>query len=180
MNLPRSQRLRLQPLSVEEILHYLKDDFSFEDALNLVRHPRVQDEYVKKKLSQQIVPKIEANPNDILFHTLWVTIDTTINTAVAGIVFKGPPNENGEVELGAGTFAGFMNRGYMTETTKLLCEWALKNAGPSAEGGRRVKKVVATCSPENVASQRTLEKSGFQIVKKEENDWRWEIAASKT
>lgn len=166
-------RIRLVPLTVEQIHLYLRDDFSFEDALGLARQPRVQDEYVKKKLSEIIIPKIEANPNDILFHTLWVAVDTTINTAVAGIVCKGPPNEKGEIELGAGTFAGFMNRGYMTETTKLLCAWALKNASPNTEGGRRVKKVVATCSPENVASQRTLEKSGFKIVKKEEKDWRW-------
>lgn len=159
-------RIRLVPLTVEQIHLYLRDDFSFEDALALVRHPRVPDEYVKKKLSEQIIPKIEANPNDILFHTLWVVIDTTINTAVAGIVFKGPPNEKGEVELGAGTFAGFMNRGYMTETTKVLCEWALKNG---------VKKLVADCSPENVASARTLEKSGFAVVTKTADNWHWEF-----
>ncbi len=164
-------RIRLQPLTEEQILLYVKSDFSFEDSLNLDHVPRAVDENVQKKLTEIIIPKMESDVANVLFYTLWVAIDTEINTAVAGIVFKGPPNENGEVELGAGTFEGFMNRGYMTETTKLLCEHALKHMP--------VKKIVANCRPDNVASQRTLEKSGFKIVMKEETNWRWEIQTSK-
>jgi len=158
-------RIRLQPLTAQEILLYVKTDFSFEDAMKLERVPRFVDENVQKKLTDIIIPKMQSDPENILFYTLWVAIDTTINTVVAGIVFKGPPNENGEVELGAGTLDGFMNRGYMTETTKLLCDYALKNMP--------VKNIIANCSPENVASQRTLEKCGFEIVKKEATNWNW-------
>lgn len=163
-------RIRLQPLTAEQILLYVKSDFSFEDSLSLEHVPRVVDENVQKKLTEMIIPKMQSDPGNVLFYTLWVAIDTTINTAVAGIVFKGPPNENGEVELGAGTFAGFMNRGYMTETTKLLCEYALEKMP--------VKKIVANCSPGNVASQRTLEKSGFGVVSKTADNWYWEYSPS--
>ena len=161
---PSSARLRLIPLTVEEVNFYLRQDFSFENHFGLTLHPRSVPETVQKALRERVLARIESDPEHHLFYTLWVAIDKNINTVVAGIVFKGPPNEDGEVELGAGTLDGFMNRGYMTETTKLLCEWSLKNG---------VKNILANCSPENVASQRTLEKCGFEIVKKEEQNWNW-------
>jgi RimJ/RimL family protein N-acetyltransferase len=164
MTFPETSRIKLIPLSKAEVEMYLAADFSFEKQLALEFHPRVVPENVQKALRERVIARIEADPANHLFYTLWVAIDKTINTVVAGIVFKGPPNENGEVELGAGTLDGFMNRGYMTETTKLLCEWSLKNG---------VKNIVANCSPENVASQRTLEKCGFEVVIKEAENWHW-------
>lgn len=165
-----SDRLHLIPLSVAEILLYLRDDFSFEKHFKLEHHPRSVPPPVVKAITERVLPKIEADSENHLFYTLWVAIDMQINTVVAGIVFKGPPNEKGEVELGAGTLDGFMNRGYMTETTKLLCVYALNNMP--------VKNIVANCLPDNFASQRTLEKCGFQIVKKEEDNWNWRFVAS--
>lgn len=159
-----SARLRLVPLTIREVEAYLAADFSFESHFGLTQHPRAVSENVQKALRERVIARAEADPANHLFYTLWTAIDKTINTVVAGIVFKGPPNENGEVELGAGTLDGFMNRGYMTEATKLLCEWSLKNG---------VKNIVANCSPENGASQRTLEKCGFVIVKKDEQNWSW-------
>jgi RimJ/RimL family protein N-acetyltransferase len=165
MQFPETTRIRIIPLSKQEVEMYLACDFSLEKNLGLTEHPRTVPENVQKALRERVLSRIEADPANHLFYTLWVTIDKTINTIVAGIVFKGPPNENGEVELGAGTLDGFMNRGYMTETTGLLCEWALKNG---------VGKIVANCSPENVASQRTLTKCGFITRSKDEKNWNWE------
>lgn len=165
-NIVGISRIRLQPLSIEEILLYLKDDFSFENHFGLALHPRSVPENVQKALRERVLPKIEADADNHLFYTLWVAIDKEINTVVAGIAIKGPPNANGEIEFGAGTLDGFMNRGYMTETTKLMCDWALKNG---------VKIIVANCSPENVASQRTLEKCGFEITEKQEENWKWRL-----
>lgn len=159
-----SARLKIRPLTVDEIRLYMRNDFSFEKYFSLKLHPRTLPENVKKALRERVLTKLEADPGNQLFYTLWVAIDKTINTVVAGIAIKGPPNENGEVEFGAGTLEGFMNRGYMTEATKLLCEWALRNG---------VKTVVANCSPENIASQRTLEKCGFEVILKDTDNWLW-------
>lgn len=144
---------------------YLAADFSFEHHFGLQLQPRSVPENVQKALRERVLAKIKADPGNHFFYTLWVAIDKTINTLVAAIVFKGPPNEKSEVELGAGTLDGFMNRGYMTETTIALCEWALSNG---------VKNIIANCSPENVASQRTLEKAGFVGVEKSGENWKWE------
>lgn|GEM_PF-3172298 len=105
-----------------------------------------------------MIPHIEADAENHLCNTLWVPIDATINTVVAGSVFKCPPNENGEVELGAGALDGFLISGYMTETKKLLCGYAIEHM--------HLKSSVANCLPDNLASQRTLEKCSFAIMKK--------------
>lgn len=170
MHFPETERIKLVPLTRAEIHLYLRDDFSFEKHFGLALHPRSVSENLQKALREKVLAKLESDQANHLFCTLWVTIDKTINTVVAGILFKGPPNENGEVELGAGTLEGFMNRGYMTETTRALCEWALKNG---------VKRIIANCSPENFASERTLEKCGFEIVEKQEKNWRWELCGPK-
>lgn len=179
MQFPETARIKLVPLTTAQIHLYLHDDFSFEKHFGLVHHPRSVPENVQKALRERVLTKLEADPANELFYTLWVTIDKRINTVVAGIVFKGPPNENGEVELGAGTLEGFMNRGYMTETTRAICEWVLKNARLNDDVGQGVKRIIANCSPENFASQRTLEKCEFEIVEKQEKNWRWELCGSK-
>lgn len=169
MIFPETSRIRVIPLSAAEVEMYLACNFSFEKHFGLTEHPRTVPENVQKALRERVLARMQADPENNLFYTLWVTIDKTINTVVAGIVFKGPPDENGETELGAGTLDGFMNRGYMTETTKLLCDWALKNG---------VKNIVANCSPENFASQRTLEKCGFEVLKKNAHNLSWRYIVS--
>lgn len=165
MSWPETSRIRLIPLSAGEVHLYLRDDFSFEKHFSLEHHPRSVPENVQQALREKVLTKLEADRGNHLYYTLWVTIDKTINTVVAGIVFKGPPNENGEVELGAGTLEGFMNRGYMTEATRLLCSWAQQQDG--------IHEIVANARPDNHASHRTLEKCGFVVVKKEDANWNW-------
>ena len=87
----------------------------------------------------------------------WVAIDKKINTVVAGIVFKGPPDSENKIEFGAGTLEGFMNRGYMTEVTKLMCVWTQINA-PGL-------RLTAQTKIDNYASHTTLTKCGFSIKK---------------
>ena len=160
-----SARLLVVPLLAEELELYLRSDFSFEDHFGLNHHPRNIDDHARKALTERVLPKVRESDYRRLYYTLWAGTDKTLNTLVAGIVFKGPPNEQGEVELGAGTLEGFMNRGYMSEITRMMCGWASKQP--------EVKSIIANSSPDNFASHRTLQKSGFEIVKKEEENWRW-------
>lgn len=48
----------------------------------------------------------------------------------------------------------YWNNGYMTETTKHICKWALAQS--------HVYRIWAVCDEENTASKRVLEKSGMQ------------------
>lgn len=166
MKFPESERLKLIPLTVEEVVMYQACDFSFENHFQLTHHPRQLDENVKRALREKVIPSINNDPANHLFHTLWVAIDKNINKVVAGIVFKGPPDAENKIEFGAGTLDGFMNRGYMTEVTKLMCVWTKINV-PAV-------RITAQTKVDNYASHATLTKSGFQIVAKHAEFWDWE------
>ena len=77
----------------------------------------------------------------------------------------------GPVELGYGTLAKFQGRGYATEAVSALTAWALSQP--------EVSVVVADALPENAASVRVLEKSGFTEAGpgEEEGTRRFECAA---
>ncbi len=59
----------------------------------------------------------------------------------------------GQAEIGYGTLAQFQGRGYATEAVSVLTDWALSQP--------EVSVVVADALPENAASVRVLQKSGF-------------------
>ena len=79
----------------------------------------------------------------------------------------------GQVELGYGTLAKFQGRGYATEAVSALTAWALSQP--------EVSVVVADALPENAASVRVLEKSGFTEAGpgEEEGTRRFECAVSQ-
>lgn len=80
----------------------------------------------------------------------------------------------GRVEVGYGTMAQFQGRGYATEAVSAMTAWALSQADVSV--------VVADALPENPASVRVLEKSGFHDIGpgEEEGTRRFECAVSQT
>jgi len=76
------------------------------------------------------------------------------DSVVGSAGFMGKRPDNGEpIELGYGVHPDYRNRGYATEATRALVEWAL--AQPPVE------RVVAKCDPANAPSVRVLEKIGM-------------------
>jgi len=73
--------------------------------------------------------------------------------SVGGIGFKGAPDIRGCVEVGYGIDEAFQRRGYATEATRAMVEWALVQPG--------VRSVVAQAEPQNAISQKVLLASGF-------------------
>jgi ribosomal-protein-alanine N-acetyltransferase len=163
---PESQRIKLLPLTVEEIDLYRACDFSFENHFGLIHHPREMDPNVQRALKEKVIPSIQKDPENHLLYTLWVAIDKQINKVVAGIVFKGPPDIDNKIEFGAGTLAGFMNHGYMTEVTRMMCLWTREHF-PTV-------KIIAQTKTDNYASQATLRKCEFIITEQKEEYWNWE------
>ena len=70
--------------------------------------------------------------------------------------FKGPPDAAGMVEIAYGIHPEFQGRGFATEAAGGLTAFAL--------GDERVRLVRAHTKPENIASARVLEKSGFRRI----------------
>lgn len=85
-----------------------------------------------------------------------ILVEKASLTAVGQMGCKGLPDEHGMVEIGYGINPSFWGRGYATEAAQALVEW-LKNQ-------QSVKYIKAETLPDNVASRRVLEKTGFSQI----------------
>ena len=89
-----------------------------------------------------------------LWYAVWyMELKDKPGTIVGDFSFKGI-TADGMVELGYGLRKGFYGQGYMTEAVKSITSWALAQDG--------VTRVEAETDPDNVASQKVLDKAGFR------------------
>ncbi len=85
--------------------------------------------------------------------TVRQVVDKDDGSVVGGVGFFGSP-ESGELEIGYGIVASRRGRGYATEAVGAMVAVAWDYPA--------VMAVTATTDPENLASQRVLEKAGFR------------------
>ena len=86
--------------------------------------------------------------------------------------FKGPPDDNGMVEIAYGIVPSYQNKGLATEAARALVRYAFAS-------GRGIRLVRAHTLPEPNASTRVLTKCGFarvgEVLDPEDGlVWRWE------
>jgi RimJ/RimL family protein N-acetyltransferase len=86
------------------------------------------------------------------------------------LCIQGEPNEQGEIEIGYGTYEQNQGKGYMTEAVKGMINWAAKQ--------KKVKAVMASTDKTNVTSYTILEKNAFKKVSESENQFNWRFAVS--
>lgn len=105
----------------------------------------------------------------------WVLGFTLIDRSTDGVIgscgFKGPPDEDGVVEIAYGVAPGQQNRGFATEAAAALVAFAFSSV--------EVRIVRAHTLEGESASTRVLAKCGFQpagqVVDVEDGlVWRWE------
>ena len=94
------------------------------------------------------------HPDQWDWYAMWM-IEKTDGTHIGDLCFKGL-KESGNPEIGYGILDELQGQGYATEAVKLALKWAF--------GYPEVFAVEAEADPENVASQKVLEKCGFQAT----------------
>jgi len=67
---------------------------------------------------------------------------------------NGPPDANGTVEIGYDVLPAYQRHGYATEATGAIMAWLF--AQP------QVRRVIADCDADNIASRRVLERLGLR------------------
>jgi ribosomal-protein-alanine N-acetyltransferase len=99
---------------------------------------------------------------------IWLVIDVGEQTLIGDAGFKGGPGAEGTVEIGYGVLPAFRRCGYAFEAVQALVHWAF--AQPN------VRRVVAECLDDNIASIRILQKLGMQPRGHEGDLLRWELS----
>ncbi|MGN0629006.1 MAG: GNAT family N-acetyltransferase [Oscillospiraceae bacterium] len=123
-------------------------------------------EGVLKEIVVGQVRRAQEDSENYFWHSFWLIIRKSDNTAVGSADFKSPPDINGEVEIGYGLGKEFEHQGYMTETVRAMCDWALSQKG--------VAHVIAETELWNTASQRILQRCGFVEYERKETLW-WRL-----
>lgn len=139
-------RLRLLPATVALVTAELTDLAEFARLLSA----SVPNEWPPEILADALpvfLEWIEAAP-DLVGWYVWYAVIQSPNAKpdilAASGGFKGPPQENGTVEIGYSVLPQYQGQGYATEMVQALVNWALGQTG--------VLRIVAETSEDNVAS----------------------------
>jgi len=109
-----------------------------------------RDEELRKAYGEMLRLSLE-NPEDWGWYAMWLIVRKD-GKNIGNLSFKGIPEE-GIVEIGYGIAEEYRGYGYATEALETILEWAFDQPG--------VNCVAAETVPDNLASQRVLEKCGF-------------------
>ena len=99
-------------------------------------------------------------------------VERASGAVIGSCAYKGPPDQEGVVEIAYGVDPEYQGRGYATEAARALVDFAFRSG--------QVCLVRAHTLPENNASTRVLAKCGFErigeVVDPEDGlVWRWEF-----
>lgn len=124
------------------------------------------DEHLKEAMIQ-CLQMVSRHEEQFMWYTNWNIYLHETGFMIGGIMVKGEPNEQGEVEIGYGINPLYQNRGYMTEAVSALNNWIFTN--------KEVKCIVAETDRTNIASHRVLINNGFQEYKKTDSELWWRL-----
>lgn len=162
-----TKRLRLHPLTHLQLLKYLDNDQSLEKELHLSSSDREISSELREALENTIIVNVADTTKNYLYWTLWTVIEKEHNRMVGDVCITGEPNEQGEVEIGYGTYEQFRNKGLMTEAVEGLIIWLENQPG--------VKTIKACTDKNNIASYAVLIKNKFRKAGKTENQFLWRL-----
>ncbi|MBP8114140.1 MAG: GNAT family N-acetyltransferase [Chitinophagaceae bacterium] len=162
-----TERLILKPLTYEQLVKYTKCDNSLEEELNLNETSRTISPELKEAFEQTILPNVADKTKDFLYSTLWTAISKAENKMIGDLCIVGEPNDNGEIEIGYGTYDEFQGKGFMTEIVGGIIEWTKTQ--------EKVKSVIASTDKTNTASFKVLEKNNFIKIGETETLFNWKL-----
>lgn len=133
----KTERLNIFPLSDEKMRNVIDNE---------------SNKVLKAAYLEMLQGCLE-NPDQRIWYALWVLqLNDGSGNIVGSLSFKGL-NDNGMLEIGYGINPKYEGKGLMTEAVSAIVRWASEQPG--------VLLIEAETEPDNIASQRVLEKAGF-------------------
>jgi [ribosomal protein S5]-alanine N-acetyltransferase len=151
-------RLKLVPLTHEQLLLYKNDPEQLAVVLNTNYHQRVDDPAVKTDIEEAIefwIKNTALHRDHFQWFTNWEIILKKENIGIGGIGFAGLPDSNGRSMVGYGLDIGFHGKGYASEALEAILKWAY---------GSGLQEAIADTPINNIASHKVLIKNNFYQV----------------
>ena len=166
-----SIHLELIPYSPEQLLALIDGDVEFEKRMGFAAAKGLRDFFISDDVSPAWIESLRKSSGPNPWKHGFAVVDRESQSVVGSAGFKGPPDEEGMVEIAYGIVPDYEGRGYATEAAALLVRFASEND--------EVRLIRAHTLPTNNASTRVLTKCGFdkvgEVVDPEDGlVWRWE------
>jgi RimJ/RimL family protein N-acetyltransferase len=163
--------LDLRPLSPAELLALREGDEQFTAESRLKTADGLRAMLVSDEVSPAWLDRLRTAVDRDAWQFGFVVLEKMTGVAVGAAGFKGPPDDDGVVEIAYGIAPAYAGRGYATQVANGLVEFASKDD--------RVRRIRAHTLPERNASTSVLTKSGFELLGAVEDPedglvWRWE------
>ncbi|HJQ10826.1 MAG TPA: GNAT family N-acetyltransferase [Gemmatimonadaceae bacterium] len=164
--------LTLLECAPQHLLAMIDSPEQFEDIVGMPIADGLREFYTSGEVSQAWLDALRSSTETDPWRHGFFIVDRDSNQVVGTAGFKGPPDNNGVVEIAYGVAPDYQGRGYATEAARALVEFALANSA--------VTIVRAHTLPEANASTRVLSKNGFrhlgEVIDPEDGRvWRWEL-----
>ena len=157
-----TERLVLFPYTQENLALFNTDLSAFEERFGVLYRGEELDHLLRGFLLK-LEREIAADPEHYLFFTEFLIVQKESDRIIGSIDYKYVPRD-GLTEVGYGLNPLYEGRGFMTEALRAFLDFG-KSLG--------IRTVRADTRPDNIASQRVLEKCGFRFLYQSENLW-WE------
>ena len=118
------------------------------------------------EIVQGQVAKVKNDEGNYLYHTFWLLLRKADRIVVGSACFKDVPNDKREVEIGYGLGKDYEHKGYMTESVRAMCAWALRQPD--------ISHVIAETEMDGPASENILKRCGFSLYRQAETRW-WRL-----
>ncbi len=171
-------RLYLIPLTHDQLILLATDRHALEYAMGLTRSDfklNASDSFLaelEQVVTHIVAPAVLEHPIAQLWYTHWLIVEKASNLTVGGIGLAGEPNEAGEVMIGYYIEAQVENLGYATEAVRVFSEWIFTS--------NEVRKIVADTLADGFASQKVLQKNGFELLGTTVEGLRWVLAKASS
>jgi RimJ/RimL family protein N-acetyltransferase len=170
-----TDNLTLLPYAPDQILALIETPERYEAATGFAAADGLRDFFVSGEVSQEFLANLRELDGPDPWRLGFAVLHRDARAIIGGGGYKGPPDEQGMVEIAYGIVPTFQRRGYATEVAKALVVYALETDS--------VRLLRAHTLTEPNASTKVLKKCGFAFMGEviEPDDglvWRWERAAS--
>ena len=159
-------RLRIFSLSLDQLRLWAEDLPALERELGYAYRGGPIEERPLAGIQKLLACGRTAPPHQQPYCTAWMLVQKEDQAIIGSAGFKGPPDQNGEVEISYAMGTGYRRKGYMTEAVEAICRWALSQP--------EVTHITAETDLVSYPSQRILERLGFQKYRDEETLW-WRL-----
>lgn len=160
----KSKRLKMVCVSLDMML-LLKKGNAEKEFESIMGYSINKVDGLEKELNDQFTTLALENPDSRIWFRLWDIVLLDNNHRIGGALFKGGPNQNGEVEIGYGIDDEYQGKGYAKEAISCIVKWASEQEG--------VKAVIAETEKDNIASHKVLQNAGMTFSHETEAGFWW-------